>query len=163
MKTDNIYFPCKILLLLRPIETLTIFVCKFMLLGQKYSLMILSKMASSSLDNILPEPDSQDLYWTNGKTHRDWYKYSAGRNQSAFTSVPTYTSEPPPPPPHHCSYEPCTSIIVCCWFELYIIGKSQQKVIEQLVGTAGPLTNIDMCILGKCLHLVIIHYKKLMS
>jgi hypothetical protein len=39
---------------------------KFMLLVQKYSLMILFKMASSSLDNIWPEPDSQDLYWTNG-------------------------------------------------------------------------------------------------
>ncbi len=34
---------------------------KFMLLVQKYSLMILFKMASSSLDNIWPEPDSQDL------------------------------------------------------------------------------------------------------
>jgi hypothetical protein len=67
MKTDNIYFPCKFVLLLHPIETLTIFVCKFMLLGQKYSLMILSKMASSSLDNIWPEPDTQGLYWTNGK------------------------------------------------------------------------------------------------
>jgi hypothetical protein len=67
MKTDSIYFPCKFVLLLHPIETLTIFVCKVMLLGQKYSLMIQSKMASSSLDNIRPEPDTQDLYWTNGK------------------------------------------------------------------------------------------------
>jgi hypothetical protein len=60
MKTDNIYFPCKFVLLLDPIETLIIFVCKFVLLGQIYSLKILSKMASSSLDNIWPEPDSQE-------------------------------------------------------------------------------------------------------
>ncbi len=71
-------------LLLHPIETLTIFVCKFMLLGQKYSLMMLSKMASSSLDNIWPEPDTQDLQYIGpmGKdhSHRDWYKYLAGWN-----------------------------------------------------------------------------------
>jgi hypothetical protein len=67
MKTDSIYFPSKFVLLLHPIETLTIFVCKFMLLGKKYSLMIQSKMASSSLDNIWQEPDTQDLYSTNGK------------------------------------------------------------------------------------------------
>ncbi len=54
-------------LLLHPIESFVIIVCKLVLLGQKYSLMILSKMASSSLDNIWAEPDSQDLYWTNGK------------------------------------------------------------------------------------------------
>ncbi len=62
MKTDNIYFPCKFVLLLHPIGRLSLFMSKFMLLGQKYSLIILSKMASSSLDNIWPEPDSQDLY-----------------------------------------------------------------------------------------------------
>jgi hypothetical protein len=27
----------------------------------------IERMASSSLDNIWTEPDSQDLYWTNGK------------------------------------------------------------------------------------------------
>jgi hypothetical protein len=67
MKTDNIYFSRKFVLLLHPIGRLSLFMSKFLLLGQRYSLMILSKVASSSLDNIWPEPDSQDLYWTNGK------------------------------------------------------------------------------------------------
>jgi hypothetical protein len=61
METDNIYFPGKFVLLLHPVGRLSLFMPKFMLLGQRYSLMILSKMATSSLDNIWPEPDSQDL------------------------------------------------------------------------------------------------------
>jgi hypothetical protein len=52
MKTDDIYFPFKFVLLLHPIERLSLFMSKFMLLGQRYTLMILSKMASSSLDDI---------------------------------------------------------------------------------------------------------------
>jgi hypothetical protein len=56
MKTDNIYFPCKFVLLLHPIGRLSLFMSKFMMLGQKYSIMIPSKMVSSSLDNIWPEP-----------------------------------------------------------------------------------------------------------
>ena len=82
MTTDNIYFPCKFVLLLHPIETLTIFVFKFVLLGQKYSLMILSKMASSSLDKIWPKADTQIYIGPMGRdhSHRDWYKYSAGRD-----------------------------------------------------------------------------------
>jgi hypothetical protein len=52
MQTSYKNFQCKSELLLHPIESFLIFLTKFVLLGQKY---------------IWPEPDCQDLYWTNGK------------------------------------------------------------------------------------------------
>jgi hypothetical protein len=73
--------PCKFVLLLHPIERLSLFLPKFVLLGQKYSLMILSnskrqhkereywKNSSSSLDNFWPKPDNRIYIGPIGRDH----------------------------------------------------------------------------------------------
>ncbi len=82
------------MLLLHPMERLSLFLSKYVLLVLTYIFMWrkgglkwrenIKRMASSSLDNIWPEPDSQDLQYIGpmgrDHSHRDWYKYSAGLN-----------------------------------------------------------------------------------
>ncbi len=78
---ETIYstFPCKFVLLLHPLERLSLFLSKFVLLGQKYSLKewLNPHWITSGLNltvRIYIGPMGRD------HSHRDWYKYSAGLN-----------------------------------------------------------------------------------
>jgi hypothetical protein len=56
-RRESSVYPCKLVLLLQPIKRLSLFLSKFVPLGQKYSLMILSNIKRQHMERE---------YWKNG-------------------------------------------------------------------------------------------------